>query len=187
MIFLDHNRLAGSGTPPTTTILQVIPRTIPTNPRGTISPKTTKRVLPSHTSSHSIQNTTHHGNGIVQNEGIFNHKAQTSAIQVDRIVNNGKLDNCVNGIGSTRSVITATKATSTIDVVDPNLIHANKGVAALAVLVKYLADDVSTAELNELQFHFHISKKFILVRKIIIVGFTIKIFRNRSFSMQTFK
>lgn len=62
-------------------------------------------------------------------------------------MNNGKIDSCLNGIGSTRSVITATKATSTIDVVDSNLIHANKGVAALGVLVKYLVDDVSTIRL----------------------------------------
>lgn len=141
--FSDHNRLVGSGTP-TTTILQATPRTIATTPKGTISPKTTQRAIPSHTSSHSIQNATHHGNDIVQTDRIFNNKAHTSANQVDRIVNNGKIENCLNGIGSTRSVITATKATSTIDVVDANLIHANKSVVALGVLVKYLVDDVST-------------------------------------------
>lgn len=62
-------------------------------------------------------------------------------------MNNGKIDNCLNGIGSTHSVITTTRATSTIDVVDANLIHANKGVAALGVVVNYLVDDVSTIEL----------------------------------------
>ncbi|KAJ6649949.1 hypothetical protein Bhyg_05192 [Pseudolycoriella hygida] len=113
---------------------------VDTSPRGTISPKTTQRVILSHTSSHSIQNTTHNGNAndIVHNDRIFHSKAQTNANQVDRIVNNGKIDNCLNG----KSVITATKATSTIDVVDANLIHANKSVEALAVIVQYLANDL---------------------------------------------
>lgn len=146
----DHNRLVGSGTPAattttttTTTILQATPRKIDTSPRGTISPKTTKRVLLSHTPPNSIQNATHHTGDIVQNDRIFNGKAHSNASQIDRIVNNGRIGNCSNG-SSAPSVITATIATSTIDVVDPNLIRANKGVAALGVLVKYLVDDVST-------------------------------------------
>lgn len=145
--FADHNRLVGSGTPTasTTTILQATPRKIDTSPRGTISPKTTKRVLLSHTSSpHSIQNaSTHHptGGNVQQNDRLSFSKAHSNASQIERIVNNGKIDSCLNGIAP--NVSTATIATSTIDVVDPNLIRANKGVAALAVLVKYLADDVS--------------------------------------------
>ncbi len=140
--FADHNRLVGSGTPTTTTILHTTPRKIETSPRITISPKATKRVSIQNNSSTST-NTTHHPNDIVQSDRIFNSKAHTNANQVDRIVNNGKIDNCLNGIGSARSVITATKATSTIDVVDANLVRANKGVVALGVLVKYLVNDVS--------------------------------------------
>ncbi|XP_037038955.1 uncharacterized protein LOC119076360 isoform X2 [Bradysia coprophila] len=150
----DHNRLVGSGTPtttttppPPTTILQATSRKIDTSPRGTISPKTTKRVLLSHTSPHSIQNATHHTNNIVQNDRIFNSRAHAS--QIERIVNNGKIDNCLNG--TTPSVITATIATSTIDVVDPNLIRANKGVAALGVLVKYLVDDLDAFSIPHLK------------------------------------
>ncbi|KAG4071912.1 hypothetical protein HA402_006073 [Bradysia odoriphaga] len=150
----DHNRLVGSGTPttttatpPSTTILQATARKIDTSPRGTISPKTTKRVLLSHTSPHSIQNATHHTSDIVQNDRIYNSRAHAS--QIERIVNNGKIDNCLNG--STPSVITATIATSTIDVVDPNLIRANKGVAALGVLVKYLVDDLDAFSVPHLK------------------------------------
>lgn len=140
--FSDHNRLVGSGTPPTT-ILQTTSRKIDTTPRATVSPKTTQRVI----LSHSIQNNNQHANDIAQNDRISTNKALTNANQVDRIANNGKIDSCLTGIGSAaKRVTTATKATSTIDVVDVNLIHANKGVAALGVLIQYLVDDVSITQ-----------------------------------------
>lgn len=151
--FTDLNRLSGSGTPTTTTtLLQPSSRKTDTSPKGTISPKTTQRATLSHTSPNSVQSTATptHTSDTVQNDRIFNNnKARTNANQVDRIVNNGKIDNCLNGIGSTRGVSNATKATSTVDLVDANLIHANNGVAALGVLLNYLVGDVSIQFFDE--------------------------------------